>query len=639
MESLLKRSVSVLIAVLILFTVFSFGFSTNALSNENSYNYNLSGASKEVTAYSAYYGNQLSGLAKDLYNAMVDNYLTKDNTSYFTYELKTPFEFQAEIRDNSIVDNDALKKVKKQIRENMQNATDAFTNDNPQLFWIKNLGNEYMISASYNRTTGNWIGKIKEITVYSEEIYTGAALRTNEFNNSVDKVLNEIKIKAGKNATVEQLLKVAHDYICENAYYRESNLQKVHSAEPIFIGDGGVVCEGYAESFKIICDRLGVPCVLVRGLADTGNVSNEKHMWNYVKMEDGKWYLVDATWDDQVTNTKKTYFLTGKNENGFYEKIQDERTEVGDFSGNGFKNFSYPTLSDNGYYKFTHVWDDVYTIDQRATFETSGIMSKHCINAGCTEKTNKVVIDKIASVKLSATSYTYNGSVKTPTVTVKDSKGNVLKKDNDYTLSYSLGRKNVGTYYVSVTFKGKYSGTKNLSFKINPISATKCTAKLSATSYTYNGKVRTPSVIVKDSAGKTISSGCYTVKYATGRKNVGKYKVTVTFKGNYSGTKTLYFTITPVKTTISKLTPGKKSIKVNITKKSTQVTGYQIQYSTSKKFSLYKTATISSYKTTSKTLSSLASKKTYYVRVRTYKTVNGVKYYSAWSVYKYTKTK
>ena len=110
-------------------------------------------------------------------------------------------------------------------------------------------------------------------------------------------------------------------------------------------------------------------------------------------------------------------------------------------------------------------------------------------------------------------------------------------------------------------------------------------------------------------------------------------------KGNYSGTKTLYFTINPVKTTVSKLTAGKKSIKVTVGKKTSQVTGYQIQYSTSKKFTSSKTKNITSYKTTSTTLTKLTSKKTYYVRVRTYKTVSGVKYYSGWSAYKSAKAK
>ena len=111
-------------------------------------------------------------------------------------------------------------------------------------------------------------------------------------------------------------------------------------------------------------------------------------------------------------------------------------------------------------------------------------------------------------------------------------------------------------------------------------------------------------------------------------------------KGNYSGTKTLTFKINPVKTTVSKLTAGKKSIKVYVTKKTSQVTGYQIYCSTSKSFSSKVTKKyITSYKTTSTTLSGLSAKKTYYVKVRTYKTVNGTKYYSGWSTYKYTKTK
>ena len=188
--------------------------------------------------------------------------------------------------------------------------------------------------------------------------------------------------------------------------------------------------------------------------------------------------------------------------------------------------------------------------------------------------------------------------------------------------------------------KGNYSGTKTLTFKINAVSVSKCKFALSTTTYTYNGKVKTPTVTVKNASGTKLTKNThYTVTYASGRKNVGKYKVTIKMKGNYTGTKTLYLTINPAKTTVSKLTAGKKSIKVAITKKSTQVTGYQIQYSTSKTFKSAKTKTITSYKTTSTTLTKLTAKKTYYVRVRTYKTVNGVKYYSGWSTYKSAKTK
>ena len=164
--------------------------------------------------------------------------------------------------------------------------------------------------------------------------------------------------------------------------------------------------------------------------------------------------------------------------------------------------------------------------------------------------------------------------------------------------------------------------------------------KLSATSYTYNGKVKTPSVVVKDSKGKTLKKNTdYTVSYAKGRKNVGKYAVKVTFKGNYSGTKTVYFTIKPKGTSISKVTAGSKKFTVKWKKQTSQTTGYQIQYSTSSKFSKAKTVTVSKNKTTSKTVSKLKAKKKYYVRVRTYKTVNGKKIYSSWSKVKTVKTK
>jgi len=165
------------------------------------------------------------------------------------------------------------------------------------------------------------------------------------------------------------------------------------------------------------------------------------------------------------------------------------------------------------------------------------------------------------------------------------------------------------------------------------------TVKLSYNKTTYNGKTKKPTVTVKDSKGKTISSKYYTVSVPSGRKSVGKYKYVIKFKGNYSGTKTLYLTINPPKTSVKKITAYKKSAKIYVNKKTTQVSGYQIQYSTSKKFTSAKTKTISSAKTTSATIKSLKAKKTYYVRVRTYKTVSGKKYYSGWSSYKKTKTK
>lgn len=165
-------------------------------------------------------------------------------------------------------------------------------------------------------------------------------------------------------------------------------------------------------------------------------------------------------------------------------------------------------------------------------------------------------------------------------------------------------------------------------------------ASLSTSSYTYTGKTRTPSVKVSVN-GKVLRTGDYTVKYASGRKNVGKYSVKVTLKSGDKTSKTLYFKILPKKTSIKKVTKAKKAFTVKWKKQTKQVSGYQVQYSTSKKFTAKttKVKTIKSYKTTSKKVTKLKKKKTYYTRVRTYKTVKGTKYYSGWSKAKSVKTK
>lgn len=96
----------------------------------------------------------------------------------------------------------------------------------------------------------------------------------------------------------------------------------------------------------------------------------------------------------------------------------------------------------------------------------------------------------------------------------------------------------------------------------------------------------------------------------------------------------------PKKTSISKIKAQKKGFKVTW-KKVSNAKGYQVKYSTSKKFTkkTSKTATVKKATTTSKTVKDLKKKKTYYVKVRSYKTVNGKKVYSDWSKVKKVKTK
>ncbi len=166
------------------------------------------------------------------------------------------------------------------------------------------------------------------------------------------------------------------------------------------------------------------------------------------------------------------------------------------------------------------------------------------------------------------------------------------------------------------------------------------TIKLSSGSYVYNGKAQKPTVTVTDYNGrKLIGSSYYTVSYPDGRKNVGEYKVKITIKGSLGSTIYKTFTIKPKPTSIKGLTAKNDAFKISWSKKTTQTTGYQIRYSLKSSFSSYKDVLIKKDTTTSETVKNLKSKKTYYVKIRTYKTVDGEKIYSAWSSVKKVKTK
>lgn len=156
------------------------------------------------------------------------------------------------------------------------------------------------------------------------------------------------------------------------------------------------------------------------------------------------------------------------------------------------------------------------------------------------------------------------------------------------------------------------------------------TIALYSTVFTYNGKAQKPTVIVKDSSGNKIPASYYSVTY-TNNKNVGTATATIKFKGKYSGTVKRSFTIKPKGTQISKFTAVKGGVKVSWKNQSTQTSGYQIRYSTSAKMSGAKAYTIAKNTILSKTVTKLSKNKRYYFQVRSYKVVNGKKYYSSWS--------
>ncbi len=243
----------------------------------------------------------------------------------------------------------------------------------------------------------------------------------------------------------------------------------------------------------------------------------------------------------------------------------------------------------------------------------------------------------------------------TCTRTVKLNKGAVYYieidnfADENYTLFFKSYKHthnlDVDSYPAEVDGKYYYSGYYSEEcddcdyYSYRNIAAVK-SIKLSATAYVYDGKTHKPSVTVKDTNNKTVSAANYTVTYAKGQKNVGKYSVKVTFKGKYyEGSQTLTYRINPKGTSISSVSAKSKGFKVNWKKQATQTSGYEVRYATSSNMKGAKTVAISKNSTTSKTVSKLKGKKKYYVQVRTYKKVGNTKYYSGWTKAKSVTTK
>ena len=153
----------------------------------------------------------------------------------------------------------------------------------------------------------------------------------------------------------------------------------------------------------------------------------------------------------------------------------------------------------------------------------------------------------------------------------------------------------------------------------------------------YTGKAIKPAVVIKYDGKKLTKDKDYTLSYKN-NKQIGKATVTITGKGNYTGKKTVKFDIIPKAVKLSSLTAGKKELTVKWSKGS-GITGYEIEYSLKKDFKTKKSVVIKKAATTKTVLKKLQAKKTYYVRIRAYKTVGGKKYYSAWSAIKNKKTK
>ena len=223
---------------------------------------------------------------------------------------------------------------------------------------------------------------------------------------------------------------------------------------------------------------------------------------------------------------------------------------------------------------------------------------------------------------------TYTGKELTPAIVIPG-----LKAGEDYYMYYE-DNQYPGVATVTIYGTGYYKGTATIHFKI--IKKTErfvSNVKLNRTSYTYTGKTIRPSVTVTVN-GKKIGASAYKLYYKN-NKNSGIGTVQVRGTGKYSRiNKTLTFKILPPKTLLTGLKKANRSFTASW-KKNIQATGYQIQYAADSRFTKErKTVTVGKQSATRYKISGLKNKKTYYVRIRSYKRVGKKVLYSSWSTVK-----
>lgn len=348
------------------------------------------------------------------------------------------------------------------------------------------------------------------------------------------------------------------------------------------------------------------------------------------KLYDAGWKYIESNRDDQGNYGGKSYDPCCTNAYVVIAKCATGQTGMEDTVSWMLKNcLGEKGFNLNGEYNGMSTYQGMMAMAayQRAKAGKAGLFNMSDVS--------KRVI-QVAQPKVSG-SRTYNGKKQTAP----------LAASGFYTISGTTSSTAVGKYTVTVTLNDKTNTTwangstddLTLTWAIvpaaNPITVKNVTKTASTKAQTVKLGAK-----AKESAKLSYKSSSKSVKVdkngkVTIAKNfVGKATITITSKAtkNYKATtKKVTVTVNPAGTKLTSVKNYKGKKLKAYWKKNTKVTGYQVQYSTSSKFKSAKTVTVKGYKSTSKTITKLTKNKKYYVRVRTYKTVSKVNYYSGWS--------
>lgn len=290
------------------------------------------------SADSHIYGSYLDENNLEVYKAFMN--LLNPTTEMISVKLPEPVTISVSSRSTSNMTDADKQTYEAAVMTACRTGIDSALFDMPEIFWLDlaNMGVGTQSSTSRNWRTGKYdmtIQYIEFLPAYYEE-YDSLDM-VMEYKQKLADAVEEFTVQG--DTRYEQLLSI-HDTISNFTYY---DMDSKFISSPVgSLVEPGAVCEGYAEGFKLICDKLGIPCVLVVG--NINDEDNEAHMWDYVKMEDGKWYAVDVTWDDRDgkygVDYVHTYFLKGS------ATMSSDHFPAAEY---GFTKLTYPELSAEDY--------------------------------------------------------------------------------------------------------------------------------------------------------------------------------------------------------------------------------------------------------------------------------------------------
>ena len=360
-------------------------------------------------AYSTSYYEQLDEFGKFFYTSLKDHPTQLNRVDISDRKIIVYGSIKETPDGNVFVPRDDTEQGKiDDINTLFQKSVVALNYDHPELSWLLNAGTSIYFSFSGNDANG-----------YTMTAFTSTPVSVPDFASDMSAMYNKIDdiVSKAPSTTLQEKLKFFHDEICKLTKYNDeaakwvgeslpNNLLYAWSPYGTFTGQP-VVCEGYARAFKMLCDKANIPCALIGGIGNTG-----AHMWNAVQMDDGKWYGVDVTWDDQdgISQIIDTYFLKCSSEFPKHEPIPHS-------------GFVYPELSDEPYTQPEPIISMTVTSDAASEWNKGNVTFTVSV-ANATEDVSCV--------------YTLNGGNE-ETVTLSEGKGTVtVDTDGEHTLTFKL---------------------------------------------------------------------------------------------------------------------------------------------------------------------------------------------------------